>query len=83
MTMLSRVPVYLRSARDQPLGLEQPCQSFSFPRISLDSTDYAPIGGWDFKEINTVPIGRNIAGNEAIKLGISRIPMDKNSCSLL
>ena len=61
----------------------QPSQDLSFPRLSLDFSGNAPIGGWDFKEIYTVPIGRDIAGNEAIKLGISRMPRTKFSVPLV
>ena len=60
-------------------GLVQPCQDLSFPRILLDSSGYAPIGGWDFKEKYTVPIGRDIAGNDENKLGTSRMSRTKFS----
>ena len=52
-------------------------EDLSFTRISLDSTGYAPIGGWDFKEIYMVLIVCDIAGNETIKLGTSHMPRTK------
>ena len=57
-------------------------EDLSFPRLSLDFTGYAPIGGLDIKEIYTVPIGRDIAENEAIKLWTSRIPRTKFGADL-
>ena len=45
---------FSKVCRHQPLGLVLPCQDLSFPRLSLDSSGYAPIEGWDFKEIYNI-----------------------------